>query len=66
MNAIVVTMCDCVLFRMFKDAVGVPDCDCAYTLTSIRLLVDASVDVGTNRSYSYSATVELLTGVPLA
>jgi hypothetical protein len=52
LNAIVVTMCDCALARMCSDAVGVPDCDCTYTLTSIRLLVDASVEVGTYRSYS--------------
>ena len=66
LNAIVVTMCDCVLSRMCSNAVGVPDCDCAYTLTSMRLFTDASVEVGTYRSYSYSATVVLLTGVPLA
>jgi hypothetical protein len=32
----------------------------------MRLLTDASVVVGTYRSYSYNATVEVETGVPLA
>jgi hypothetical protein len=32
----------------------------------MRLLVDASVEVGTNRSYSYSNAPEVLTAVPLA
>jgi hypothetical protein len=51
---------------MFKDAVGVPDTDCTYTSTSIRLSTDASVEVGTNRSYSYSNAPEEVTTVPLA
>jgi hypothetical protein len=51
---------------MFKDAVGVPDCDWTYTSTSIRLFTDASVEVGTNRSYSYSNAPEVMTAVPLA
>jgi hypothetical protein len=49
---------------MFKDAVGVPDCDWTYTSTSMRLLVDASVEVGTNRSYSHSNGVDVETVVP--
>jgi len=52
LNAIVVTTCDCEPLLMCNDAVGVPVCDCTYTLTSIRLFVDASVEVGTYRSYS--------------
>ena len=51
---------------MCMDAVGVPDCACTYTLTSMRLFTDASVEVGTYRSYSYSASAEVLTGVPPA
>jgi hypothetical protein len=31
----------------------------------MRLLVDASVEVGTNRSYSHSNGLELVTAVPL-
>jgi hypothetical protein len=49
---------------MFKFAVGVPDCDWTYTSTSIRLFTDASVDVGTYRSYSHSVAVDVATGVP--
>jgi hypothetical protein len=64
LNAIVVTMCDCVLFRMFKDAVVLPVCPCTYTLTSMRLFTDASVEVGTYRSYSYSEIDDVATRVP--